>query len=557
MKNTDKYTRNYFNPPVSEHRWSSQEYISQTPRWCSVDLRDGNQALIVPMNLEKKLEFFQFLCKLGFKEIEVGFPAASETEFQFVRTLIEQKLIPEDVTIQVITPAREHIIRKTFEALDGCRKAIIHLYNSTSVAQREQVFQKSRSEIIEIAVSGAKWLTEYAAKTKGEFLFEYTPESFTGTELDFAVEICNAVLDVWKPQKEHPVIINLASTVSLSMPHVYANQIEYMSDHLNYRENVILSLHPHNDRGSAVAEAELGILAGGQRVEGTLFGNGERTGNVDLITLALNLFSHGVDPILDLSNIPQVVEMYEDATGMNLPPRQPYGGQLVFAAFSGSHQDAIAKGMQWRQSHSGAHWNVPYLPIDPQDIGRSYENDVIRINSQSGKGGIGYLLEHKYGINMPKPMREEFGYIIKGISDHQHKELSPEEVHQIFMDTYLNLQTPIRLDDFYFVHKKEYHTTVSLTVGKEEMELTGRGNGRFDAVSNALRRGLNIRFHDIVYQEHALERGSTSRAIAYVGITSDSQKTYWGCGVHTDIIAASIFALFSAIDRMLTQEQND
>ena len=553
MKNVSKYARNYINPPV-EGRWSKREYITEAPRWCSVDLRDGNQALIVPMSLEKKIDFFQFLCKLGFREIEVGFPAASDTEFQFVRRLIEHHLIPEEVTIQVITPARDHIIEKTFEALRGCRRAIIHLYNSTSAAQREQVFCKSDEEIIQIAVNGVRKIAECATRTAGEFLLEYTPESFTGTEPDFAVRICNAVLDAWKPDKTRPVIINLPSTVSLSMPHIYAKQVEYLGDHLHFREHVVLSLHPHNDRGSAVAEAELGVLAGGQRVEGTLFGNGERTGNVDLVTLALNLYSHGVDPQLDLSDLPHVAEVYEESTGMHIPPRQPYGGQLVFAAFSGSHQDAIAKGMQWRRNHECDHWNVPYLPIDPEDIGRSYEHDVIRINSQSGKGGIGYLLEHKYGILLPKPMREEFGYLIKGISDHSQKELSPEEVHQIFMDTYLNLKEPIRLDDFYFVHKKEYHTTVSLTVGKEEMELTGRGNGRFDAVSNALRRGLNIRFHDIVYQEHALERGSTSRAIAYIGITSDSRKTYWGCGVHTDIITASIYALFSAVNRMLSEE---
>ena len=307
-----------------------------------------------------------------------------------------------------------------------------------------------------------------------------------------------------------------------------------------------------NDRGSAIAEAELGMLAGGQRVEGTLFGNGERTGNVDLITLVLNLYSHGVDPGLDLSNLPQVAQMYEESTGMSVSPRHPYGGQLVFAAFSGSHQDAIAKGLTWRTQHPNAHWNVPYLPLDPEDVGRSYEDDVIRINSQSGKGGIGYLMEHRYGINMPKEMREEFGYIVKGISDHQNRELSSDEVHQIFTDTYVNLSAPIQLDDFYFMHKKVYHTTVSLTVNGEQFELTGRGNGRFDAVSNALRKGLNIRFHDIVYQEHSLERGSTSRAIAYVGITADSGKTFWGSGVHTDIASASIYALFSAVNRLLS-----
>ena len=549
MKNTDKYTRNYFNPPVSEHRWSSQEYISKAPRWCSVDLRDGNQALIVPMSLEKKLEFFQFLCKLGFKEIEVGFPAASETEFQFVRTLIEQKLIPEDVTIQVITPAREHIIRKTFEALDGCRKAIIHLYNSTSVAQREQVFQKSRSEIIEIAVSGAKWLTEYAAKTNGEFLFEYTPESFTGTELDFAVEICNAVLDVWKPQKEHPVIINLASTVSLSMPHVYANQIEYMSDHLNYRENVVLSLHPHNDRGSAVAEAELGILAGGQRVEGTLFGNGERTGNVDLITLALNLFSHGVDPILDLSNIPQVVEMYEDATGMNLPPRQPYGGQLVFAAFSGSHQDAIAKGMHWREEKDMNHWNVPYLPIDPTDVGRNYDADVIRINSQSGKGGVGYILETKFGLNLPAKMREAMGYAAKAVSDHSHKELHPDEIFSLFKKTFENTKEPYEILEVHFQQKEGGITTQVTSSFNGKVTVTeAKGNGRLDAVSNALKKTYELKYQLETYQEHALEESSSSRAIAYVGIRKPDGTMAWGAGVHADIIHASIDALVASIN---------
>ncbi len=552
MKNVQKYARNYFAPPAQQYHWSQREYITQAPRWCSVDLRDGNQALVVPMDLEKKRSFFQFLCRLGFREIEVGFPAASDTEYQFVRTLIEHNLIPDNVTIQVITPAREAIIRRTVEALAGCKKAIVHLYNPTSAAQREQVFHKSRGQIIDIALQGVRTIADCAGRMKGQIQLEYTPESFTGTEPDFALAICDAVVQEWKPTAELPVILNLASTMSLSLPHIYANQIEYMDTHLRDRDKVILSLHPHNDRGSAIAEAELGMLAGGQRVEGTLFGNGERTGNVDLITLALNLYSHGVDPGLDLSNLPQVAQMYEESTGMSVSPRHPYGGQLVFAAFSGSHQDAIAKGLTWRTQHPNAHWNVPYLPLDPEDVGRSYEDDVIRINSQSGKGGIGYLMEHRYGINMPKEMREEFGYIVKGISDHQNRELSSDEVHQIFTDTYVNLSAPIQLDDFYFMHKKVYHTTVSLTVNGEQFELTGRGNGRFDAVSNALRKGLNIRFHDIVYQEHSLERGSTSRAIAYVGITADSGKTFWGSGVHTDIASASIYALFSAVNRLLS-----
>jgi len=358
---------------------------------------DGNQALVVPMNLEEKLEYFQLLLKLGFKEIEVGFPAASETEYTFLRTLIEEDLIPDDVTIQVLTQSREHIIRKTFEALQGVNKAVVHLYNSTSVAQRKQVYKKTKEEIIYIAVSGAKLLKKYADETQGNFKFQYSPESFTGTEIDFALDICNQVLDVWQPTEGNKVIINLPATVSLSMPHVYASQIEYMSNHLNYRENVVLSLHPHNDRGSGVADAELGLLAGGQRIEGTLFGNGERTGNVDIVTLALNLFSHGVDPKLNFENIPEIMAIYERLTKMKVNERQPYGGKLVFAAFSGSHQDAIAKGMKWHEECENEHWTVPYLLIDPKDIGRKYEGDVIRINSQSGKGGIGYLLEQHYG----------------------------------------------------------------------------------------------------------------------------------------------------------------
>lgn len=556
MKNVDKYSRNYFAPEQTEYQWMHREYVDTAPRWCSVDLRDGNQSLVVPMDLEKKKALFLFLCRMGFREIEVGFPAASDTEYQFVRTLIEHNLIPPQVMIQVLTPAREPIIRRTMQSLSGCKQAIVHLYNPTSRAQREQVFEKSKEEIIEIAVSAVRVIKECAAKIKGKIQLEYTPESFTATEPDFALEICNAVVEEWG-ESPLPVILNLASTVSLSLPHVYANQVEYISTHLHHRERVILSLHPHNDRGSAVAEAELGLLAGGQRVEGTLFGNGERTGNVDLVTLALNLYSHGVDPQLDLSDLPKVAQMYEESTGMQISPRHPYGGELVFAAFSGSHHDAIAKGFRWRKQHPNSLWNVPYLPLDPRDIGRSYEHDVIRINSQSGKGGIGYLLEHHYGINLPKKMREEFGYRVKSISEQQSRELSVEELHRIFKDTYLNLSAPICLEDFYFVHKDIYRTTVLLQFHGQQLELTGRGNGRFDAVSNALGKGLDVRFHDIVYQEHALERGSTSRAIAYIGITSDAGRQYWGCGIHTDIIAASVYALFSAVNRMLNDQTEE
>ena len=440
MKNYQKYKKCYFMPPKCEMRWIHKDAIEKAPIWCSVDLRDGNQALVVPMTLEEKIEFFRLLVEIGFKEIEVGFPAASETEYTFLRTLIEQDLIPDDVTIQVLTQSREHIIKKTFDALQGAKNAVVHLYNSTSVAQREQVFKKSKEEIIDIAVFGAKLLQKYAKEYEGNFKFEYSPESFTGTEMEFAVEICNAVLDIWKPKPDNKVIINLPVTVSHSMPHVYANQVEYMCDHLKDRENVIVSLHPHNDRGCAVADSEMGLLAGADRIEGTLFGNGERTGNVDIITLALNMYSQGVDPKLNFEDVPRISEIYERVTGMHVYERQPYSGKLVFAAFSGSHQDAIAKGMNWRKEHDCMYWTVPYLPIDPKDIGREYEGDVIRINSQSGKGGIGYLLEQKYGFDLPPKMRENFGYAVKSVSDHLHKELMPEEIYDIFKKEYLNVQ---------------------------------------------------------------------------------------------------------------------
>ena len=370
MMNHNKYIRQYFMPPVRSMKWAEKEYVDHAPVWCSVDLRDGNQALVVPMSLEQKVQFFQLLVKIGFKEIEVGFPAASDTEYQFLRTLIEQDLIPDDVTIQVLTQAREHIIRKTFEALEGAKHAIVHVYNSTSLAQREQVFHKSKEEILQIAVEGAKLLKELAEEAHANYRFEYSPESFTGTEIDYAVEVCNAVLDVWQPTADNKAIINLPSTVQMSMPHVYASQIEYMNDHLKYRENVVLSLHPHNDRGCGISDAEMGILAGADRIEGTLFGNGERTGNVDIITLALNMYAQGVDPELDFSDMPYITEHYEEYTGMKVDERSPYGGGLVFAAFSGSHQDAIAKGMKYREEHKCDTWTVPYLPIDPTDIGQ-------------------------------------------------------------------------------------------------------------------------------------------------------------------------------------------
>ncbi|MFU1795038.1 2-isopropylmalate synthase [Paenibacillus azoreducens] len=556
MKNVNKYARGYFMPQETSLKWALKEYITEAPIWCSVDLRDGNQALIVPMNLEEKLEYFKMLVDIGFKEIEVGFPAASETEFAFLRTLIEQELIPDDVTIQVLTQSREHIIRKTFESLKGAKKAVVHLYNSTSVAQREQVFRKSREEIIDIAVSGAKLLKECAEETEGNFQFQYSPESFTGTEIDFALDICNGVLNVWKPTAENPVIINLPATVSMSMPHVYASQIEYMSEHLNYREHVILSVHPHNDRGTGVADAELGMLAGAQRVEGTLFGNGERTGNVDIVTLALNMYSHGVDPKLNFENIPAIASVYERLTKMRVSERHPYGGELVFTAFSGSHQDAIAKGMKWREEKEPRHWSVPYLLIDPKDIGREYEGDIIRINSQSGKGGIGYVLQLKYGLDLPAKMRENFGYFVKNVSDQQQKELMPDEIYDIFMKEYVNIKTPVEFVKYRFTDNEDFHTIVTIRSGNQVKEIEGTGNGRLDAISNALQTDLGLNYSDLVYTEHALETGSKSQAVSYIGITASNGSVYWGCGIDADIMTSSVKALFSAVNRFSRNNTN-
>ena len=429
MKNYTKYSPGYFNPPVVTSDWVHRDHIEKAPLWCSVDLRDGNQAMIIPMSLEEKLAFFKVLVDIGFKDIEVGFPAASETEYQFLRTLIEQDLVPDDVRLQVLTQSRAHIIDKTFEALKGAKKAIVHLYNSTSLAQREQVFKKSKEEIKQIAIDGAVLMNEYAAKyPETDFTFEYSPESFTGTEPEFALEVCNAVTAVWQPTPDHKIIFNLPATVEMSMPHIYANQIEYMHKNLDRRDSLLISLHPHNDRGTGVACAELGILAGADRIEGTLFGNGERTGNCDVVTLAMNMFTHGVDPELEFSNMPEIVDAYEEFTGMSVGPRQPYAGELVFAAFSGSHQDAIAKGMDWIKTKNPDKWTCPYLPIDPHDVGRRYDGDVIRINSQSGKGGVAYILENNFGFSIPKDMRSEVGYMMKDISDKAHDRLHFGEV---------------------------------------------------------------------------------------------------------------------------------
>lgn len=547
MKNTEKYKRQYFMPPEPCFDWVKKEYIDKAPIWCSVDLRDGNQALITPMSLEEKIRFWECLVKIGFKEIEIGFPAASETELYFCRTLIERGLIPEDVSIQVLTQAREHIIAKTFEAIRGSKNAVVHLYNSTSVAQREQVFKKSRDEIRDLAVEGARLCRQYREKTGIDCRFEYSPESFTGTEPEFALEVCNAVLDVWQPQGEEKVIINLPVTVELSMPHVYASQIEYICKHIKYRDNVTISLHPHNDRGCGAADTEMGLLAGADRVEGTLFGNGERTGNVDIVTLAMNMFAHGVDPKLDFEDIPSIAETYEGLTHMRVYERQPYSGSLVFAAFSGSHQDAIAKGMKWREEHNDKYWNMPYLAIDPKDVGREYEGDVIRINSQSGKGGIGYIMETNYGVHMPPKMREAFGYMVKDISDHEHKELQPKEVYAIFKDSFVNRTDFFRVSEAHFAQKDGITANVGIVYNGRLINRESTGNGRLDAVSNALKDGLKIEYTLLTYEEHALEFGTTAKAAAYVGIKTD-RGVFWGAGVHNDIIDASVYALVSAIN---------
>lgn len=549
MKNYQKYEKTYFMPPEVTYDWAKKDAIEKPPIWCSVDLRDGNQALIEPMSLEEKLEFFQMLVDVGFKEIEVGFPAASETEYQFMRTLIEKNMIPDDVTVQVLTQAREHIIKKTFEAVKGAPHAVIHLYNSTSVAQREQVFKKSKEEIKKIAIDGAELLLKLASETDGNFTFQYSPESFPGTEVDYAVEVCNAVLDVWKPTKENKAIINIPTTVENAMPHVFACQLEYVHKHLKYRDNVILCLHPHNDRGCGVATAELGVLAGADRIEGTLFGNGERTGNVDIITMGMNMYSHGVDPGLDFSNMKRLRETYERLTRMHVYERQPYAGDLVFTAFSGSHQDAIAKGMAYRDEKQCDTWTVPYLPIDPKDVGRQYDSDVIRINSQSGKGGVNYILKQSHGINLPQAMRAEVGYLVKDVSDKAHKELTPDWVYQIFSDNYINTKPVFHVDECHFKQGDGITAEATINHAGETRVVTAMGNGRLDAVSNAIKQYFNISYELTFYEEHSQSKGSSSKAVAYVGIISKG-KTFWGVGIDPDIIRASIEALIVAVNKL-------
>jgi len=547
-----KYQVGYFPVDKKYNKWVEKDHVEKAPVWCSVDMRDGNQALVIPMSLEEKLEYYKVLLEVGFKEIEVGFPAASETEYEFLRTLIDNNMIPDDVTVQVLTQCREHIIRKTFDTCKGAPSAIIHFYNSTSVAQREQVFKKSKEEIKQIAVDGAKLVKKLASEYEGNFRFEYSPESFTGTEPEYALEVCNAVLDVLEPSEDNNVIINLPVTVEMSMPHVYASQVQYMHENLKYREYVTISLHPHNDRGTGVADTELALLAGADRVEGTLFGNGERTGNVDIITLAMNMYSHGVDPKLDLSNMNYLVEKYESCTRMHVYDRAPYAGALVFAAFSGSHQDAIAKGMKYRNKNKQHIWNVPYIPIDPKDIGRTYDADVIRVNSQSGKGGIGYLLEQSFGYNLPAKMREHFSYLCKGVSDHEHKELKPDEVLNIFEENYLNLDCGIEITDFDFMRENEA-VKINITFKKdgEETEMEAEGNGSLSAINHALSEFTGENYTLQVFTQHSMQGdGSRSVAASYIGLKNEDGTYFWGAGTDTDVITASTKALFSAFHNM-------
>ncbi len=551
---TRKY-RPYPTVDLPDRTWPDKS-IAKAPIWCSVDLRDGNQALIQPMNLEEKLEMFRLLLEVGFKEIEAGFPAASQVEYDFLRLLIDTRQVPSGVVLQVLTQAREQLIRKTYNAIEGAKEAIVHLYNSTSTLQRDVVFKKGRKEIIDLAVHGAQLIHEQAQASDVHIRYEYSPESFTGTELDYALEICEAVLEAWQPTPEKPVIINLPATVEMSTPNIYADRIEWFCRKISCRDRVQISLHAHNDRGSAVAATELALMAGADRVEGTLFGNGERTGNVDILNLALNMFSQGVEPGLDFSNINRVINVYERCTKLKVHPRHPYAGELVYTAFSGSHQDAINKGMTAIELTESELWEVPYLPIDPQDLGRTYES-IIRINSQSGKGGVAYIMEREFGFKLPKDMHPGFGRVIQEVTDACGEELSAEMVFHTFEKEYLLGQNGFRLKSFEVMKRhidrdeKGSRAEISavLEYRGEEKKVQAGGNGPLDAFCTALRQDLHLHFSLHSYHEHALARGSSSKAVSYIEIIDSDEESWWGAGVDTDIIVASIKSLLSAINR--------
>ena len=539
-------------PPVHlpERQWPNR-VLTAAPRWCSVDLRDGNQALAVPMNVSQKLELFQTLVKIGFKEIEVGFPSASNTEFTFNRRLIEEKRAPDDVWLQVLVQAREDLIERTVESLIGAKKVIIHMYNSTSPAQRRVVFGKSKDEIKAIAVNGAKMIKDRLHRLKGtEIMLQYSPESFSMTEVEYAKEISEAVMDVWQPTPQHKMILNLPDTVEVAMPNVYADQIEWICRSIKNRDSLIISLHTHNDRCTGVAATELGLLAGADRVEGTLFGNGERTGNLDIVTVALNLYMHGIDPKLDFSNLAAIIDVYERSTGMTVPARQPYAGELVFTAFSGSHQDAIKKGLAEREKIPGAHWDVPYLTIDPADIGREYR-EVIRVNSQSGKGGVAYLLESEFGIELPKDMQREFGPIANDAVDKLGREVSGAELKAMFWQEYVERVSPWSLKSFETESKNGVVKCRAkfLRDGKV-VEFKGEGNGPLAALVHGFSQVGVPRFEIANYSEHALSSGETAAAIAYIQIKSAAGQARWGAGVDTNIELASVKAVLSALNRL-------
>ena len=551
------YKRYRKNPVVDypERKWPGKE-IEKAPIWCSVDLRDGNQALIDPMIVSEKIEFFNYLIKLGFKEIEIGFPAASQIEFDFLRQLIDRKLIPDDVIVQVLTQCREELVERTFESIQGCKQAIVHIYNSTSTLQRDVVFNMNREQIINIAVEGTKMVKKHAANFPGRIILEYSPESFTGTELDFALDICTAVQEEWGPTKENPMIINLPSTVEMNTPNVYADQIEWMNTHFKDRESIILSVHPHNDRGTGVASVELALLAGAERVEGTLFGNGERTGNVDIMNLAYNMFSQGIDPKLAIEHINESIEIYERCCKIPIHPRHPYAGKLVFTAFSGSHQDAINKGVKALKERKSKIWQVPYLPIDPSDIGREYE-PIVRINSQSGKGGVAFIMDTYFGFKLPKGMHKEFANVIQKISE-QQGEVSPDQIMDKFREEYLAKKEPIhfrklRMDDLSGETKSEFDTKVTIVYTDDGVEKTFEavGNGPIDAAKRGLQEELDIDIKILDYEEHALQSGSNSQAAAYIHLLDvESGRVTYGVGVSSNITRASVRAIFSAVNRL-------
>lgn len=554
MLNFKRYQKN----PVdtyAERTWPDKE-ISKAPVWCSVDLRDGNQALIDPMVVSEKIEMFQYLVKLGFKEIEIGFPASSQIEYDFLRQLIERKLIPDDVKVQVLTQCREELIDRTFESIQGCKQAIVHIYNSTSSLQRDVVFHMDKEQIKEIAIKGTEMVKERAAKFDGKIILEYSPESFTGTELDYALEVCTAVQEVWGPTKEDPIIINLPSTVEMTTPNVFADRIEWMSNHFKDRESIVLSVHPHNDRGTGVATAELSLLAGADRIEGTLFGNGERTGNVDIVNIAYNMFSQGIDPELEMDNVNEIIEIYERCCKIPIHPRHPYAGKLVFTAFSGSHQDAINKGVKAMQERGSEIWQVPYLPIDPSDIGREYE-PIVRINSQSGKGGVAFIMDTYFGFKLPKGMQREFADVIQAISEKQG-EVSPDVIMEKFREEYLQKKEPIhfrklKVDDFSGETNSEFDTKVSVTYTNKDKEksFTAVGNGPLDAVQRGMMETFHIRIKILDYEEHALQSGSNSQAAAYIHMLDvESGKVTYGVGVSSNITRASVRAIFSALNRL-------